>query len=335
MMGRNKAVLVAGIAALLMIGGISVMSIEYAKNGEGKRAGLIWGGRAKLRNVIELPLSETESLTLEYGSKNIKVYPSDSKSSEDRIIIEEYLYCDDPEAMAVVSNPAEKEVLVTGGRGVPFVIFGFMGGEGERIEVYIPSESLKQLSLQGGSGNITSETNCIRPEGSLAVKAGSGNIRWKNAEGKRISFHTGSGNLHVENIRGEMKIHTGSGNITGKRIEGSAEADAGSGNIKLEDFAGCGRVKTNSGNVTVKAAELTGDMALQAGSGNVKLELTAGIPFRFEAETGSGNITTNFEEKLSYNKRGNHAEGNVGENPSVKVEAKAGSGNVGVKVQPR
>ena len=233
-----------------------------------------------------------------------------------------------------MSGPAEKEVLVTGGKERTFVIFGFMGGE-ERIEVYVPSKSLKQLTLQTGSGNITSETDCIRSEGSLMVKAGSGNIRWKNAEGKKILLQAGSGNLYFENLGGEMEFHTGSGNITGKRLEGSAEADAGSGNIKFEDFAGCGRIKTNSGNITVKAEELTGDITLRAGSGNAKLALTAEMPFHFLAETGSGNIQTNFDEQLSYNKRGNHGEGNVGENPSVKVEARTGSGNVEVTVPLR
>lgn len=335
LMRKNNVLLLAGSVMLLMIGGISVMSMKYVsgENGEERRSSLVWGGKAKLRNVIELPLSEAESLALKYGSKNIKVYSSDLKSSKDTIIIEEYLYSDKPEAMASVSKTGEKEVLVTGGKERIFVLFGFWGGEGERIEVYVPSKSLKQFSIQAGSGNITSETDCIRPEGSLTAKAGSGNIRWKNTEGEKLSFQAGSGNVSAENLKGEMTLHTGSGNITGKNLEGYTEADAGSGNVKFEDFTGCGRVKTNSGNLTVKAEELTGDIALQAGSGNVKLKLAAKMPFHFRAETGSGNIHTDFDEKLSYNKKGNHAEGNVGEKPAVKVEVKAGSGNVSVTVR--
>jgi len=333
-MRRNKtALLLAGIVLLVMIGGISVMSVKHVSGqggAEGAASGglsFVLGARAKLRNVIELPLSEADTLTLAYGSKNIKVYPSE----KDAIVIEEYLYSDAPEAKANVSWPKEKEVMVTGGKSRSFVIFGFFGGEGERIEVYVPEKSLRGLSLQTGSGNITSQTDCTRPEGSLTASAGSGNIRWKNAEAGEISIQAGSGNLNVENLKGEMRFHTGSGNITGEKLEGNMEADAGSGNVKLEDFAGSGRIGTNSGNVTVRLRSLAGDIALGAGSGNVKLELPEKTPFHFQGETGSGNIRTDFDERIFYNKKGNQAEGSVGEEPVFKVEIKTGSGNMSVK----
>ena len=333
-MERSKvvALLSMGIVMLAGIGGISTMSVKYKSEhgGTERTTSFVWGAKAKLRNVIELPLSEVENLTLEYGSKNIKVYPSGLGSSKDTIVIEEYLYSDEPGAKASVSEVKEKEILVTGGKGHSFVLFGFWGGE-ERIEVYVPEKSLKQFSLQTGSGNITSETDCVRGEGSLTVSTGSGNIRWKNVEASKISFQAGSGNVYTENLKGrEIRLHAGSGNITGERVEGSTEVSAGSGNVKLESFAGSGKMETNSGNVTVRAEGLTGDLALRAGSGNVKLELTAGIPFHFQAETGSGNIRTDFDKKLSYNKKGNYAEGDVGEKPELQVRARTGSGNVSV-----
>ena len=61
-------VLSATVIVLILMGGISVMSVKYA-SGRGSaqgRASLVWGGKAELRNVIELPLSDVESLTLEY-----------------------------------------------------------------------------------------------------------------------------------------------------------------------------------------------------------------------------------------------------------------------------
>lgn len=41
-------------------------------------------------------------------------------------------------------------------------------------------------------------------------------------------------------------------------------------------------------------------------------------------------IHTDFDERLSYNKKGNHAEGDVGDHPVCRVEAKTNSGNVKV-----
>lgn len=321
-------VLSATVIVLILMGGISVMSVKYA-SGRGSaqgRASLVWGGKAELRNVIELPLSDVESLTLEYGSKNIRVYPSE----KDAVVIKEYLYSDDPNAQASVSSPREKEVLITGGKRWSFVIFGFWGGEGERIEVYIPEKSLKSFSVKTGSGNISSETDCVRADGNLSVRAGSGNLKWKNTQAGKISCQAGSGNLKIENLKGEIVLRTGSGNITGEALEGRIEAEAGSGNVHLENISGSGRMAADSGNVTVEAKSLTGDMALRAGSGNVKLEFLREAAFHFQADTGSGMIHTDFDERLSYNKKGNHAEGDVGDHPVCRVEAKTNSGNVKV-----
>lgn len=331
-MRKNKIILLAvGIIMLIAVGGISAMSVRYRseRGGIERMTAVVFGGKAKLRNVIELPLSEVEKLTLEYGSKNIRFYPSEDNAAN-AIVIKEYLYSDRAGAQASVSWPKEKEAVVTGGKGFTCVIFGFWPGEGERIEVYIPQKSLKMLSLQTGSGNITSETDCIEPGGSLTAGAGSGNISWKNVEAEKISIQAGSGNLHVENLKGRIALHTGSGNITGEKLEGSIDAGAGSGNVRLEGFAGEGKIETSSGNVTVKAEGLTGDLAFRAGSGNVNVTIPDDASFHFRAKTGSGIIRTDFDQKLSYNKKGNSAEGDVGEKPDFHVEAKTNSGNVSV-----
>ena len=215
-------VLSATVIVLILMGGISVMSVKYA-SGRGSAQ-----GRA----------SDVESLTLEYGSKNIRVYPSE----KDAVVIKEYLYSDDPNAQASVSSPREKEVLITGGKRWSFVIFGFWGGEGERIEVYIPEKSLKSFSVKTGSGNISSETDCVRADGNLSVRAGSGNLKWKNTQAGKISCQAGSGNLKIENLKGEIALRTGSGNITGEALEGRIEAEAGSGNVHLENISGSGRM---------------------------------------------------------------------------------------------
>ena len=105
------AVLSATVIVLILMGGISVMSVKYA-SGRGSvqgRASLVWGGKAELRNVIELPLSDVESLTLEYGSKNIRVYPSE----KDAVVIKEYLYSDEAQRLAGQNyyRPSREEIL--------------------------------------------------------------------------------------------------------------------------------------------------------------------------------------------------------------------------------
>lgn len=326
---KNKlGLLIAALVMMIMIGVICVMSVDRAAE-DGyvfQIFDFAFGKSASLQNTIELSVEEVSSLKLEYGSKNIKVYPT----SEETITIKEYLYSDRPEAHATVTYPENNEVVVTGGNVQTIVFFSLGINGGERIEVYVPEKALLALSLQTGSGNIIGEHDCVAREGSLAVRAGSGNIKWNGADVREVSFQTGSGNIKIEDIKGDITVQAGSGNISGDFLLGKLSASAGSGNITLTEFAGSGAVTANSGNVNVEAVSVTGDMEMQTGSGSIKLEVPKELSCHMEINTGSGSIKTDFDDVLSYNKKGNSAEGDVGAAPEVSIQLKANSGSVKV-----
>lgn len=329
-MRKNNIIMIALFCVfLLAVGGIGAASVRTAseRGYSGQISGFSFGGRVKLRNTIELPLKDTDSLSLIYGSKNIKVYPAEG----DNITIKEYLCSGSPKALADVSYEDEKKATVTGGRGRTFVLFGFFMGEGERIEVYIPEKELKELQVETGSGNITLQAECIEENGSLWAEAGSGNIKADNIGTGALSLQAGSGNIRAEGLSGRITLQTGSGNIDGKALKGEAAINAGSGNITLKELSGQGSIEARSGNVSVEAMMVTGDMALRTGSGNIRLALPEGLSFSFMAETGSGNIHTDFEEKLAFGKDGKNAWGDIGETPNFQIHAKTGSGNLKIE----
>lgn len=282
---KNKPGLwIAALVMAVMIGGICVMSVgRAAENGYASWSfDFAFAKSASLKNTIELSAQEISSLKLEYGSKNIKVYPA----SGEKIIIKEYLYSNQSKAQATVTYPEKDQAVVTGGKLQTIVFFGFSS---EKIEVYVPEKVLSVLSIQ-----------------------------------------TGSGNIKIEDMKGDITVQTGSGNISGDSLCGKLSARAGSGNITLTGFEGSGAIATGSGNVRVEAASVTGDMEMQTGSGNIKLEIPEKLSFHLEIQTGSGSIKTDFDEVLSYNKKGNSAEGNVGAMPEINIRLKANSGNVRV-----
>lgn len=310
---------------------ISVLSVKSAESNGGTH--IILGGRAELRNTIELSASEVDELEVIYTSKNIVVYPSE----DDRIIIKEYLISDRPEAQAKVDTTdnavtKERTVRVTGGKAFAITIFGFWA-MGERIEVYLPREGLKDLLMQTSSGNIKAESGFSMKTERFEAVAGSGNIVWRDTDAGEVYIEAGSGNLVAENLTGDMEIRTGSGKIRLENLEGSAEITAGSGNITVEEFSGQGFVKTGSGNIRMEVQEIEGDLKLKTGSGNSRLILPTQSSFRFAAQTGSGNINTFFDDMLSYNKKGNQAQGEIGENPSALISVEANSGNVNITAE--
>ncbi len=320
---RNRAgFIVAAVIMLLAIGGISIMSVNSAKNSDGISFSL--GGRAELRNTIELSLSEIDSLDVVYTSKNLKLFPGKG----DKVVIKEYLISERESALAQVTREG-RTATVTGGRELVITIFGFFTGT-ERIEIYVPEEGLKELGVQTGSGNITAEDGFFLNTGTLQVRAGSGNIKWRDTAAAEYDIHTGSGNINAENMEGDGSVQAGSGNVYLRKAKGRLSLNTKSGNIHAEDFSGWGSMEAGSGNVKVEAVEVTGDMRLRAASGNVRLLLPRELSFSVKMQTTSGVIRTSFEEALSYNKKGNQAEGKVGEAPSCSIEALTGSGNVHV-----
>lgn len=324
MMEKKTAKKLAAAAMLLALGGICIMSIKKASQ-DGRPWGSVeisLGGRAELQNTIELPLEKTKSLEIKYKHKNIIIYPA----KDEKIVIKEYLISRGPQSLAQVGYGEDGKVTVTGGDTNTVIMLGF--GFGERIEVYLPEKGLKELAVETGSGNITSEAGYLEPEGRLMVMAKSGNVKWRYGDAGELSFRSGSGNVKVEDIRGNVTAKTGSGNITGEKVEGTLDAKTGSGNITLEEFTGNGRMEAGSGNIKVEEGKITGDLALQTDSGNIKVELAGKIQLHFEIKTGSGFIKTDFGQQLSYNNSGNTAEGDVGEAPVGRFQAQTGSGNV-------
>lgn len=140
--------------------------------------------------------------------------------------------------------------------------------------------------------------------------------------GERIEIY-----LPKENLL-KLGLQTGSGNIKAEKISGKLVVNTGSGNITLEGFMGEGSAKAGSGNIKVEADQLIGDFDVKTSSGNIRLRLPKDLSFQAELQTGSGNIDTDFDSSLSYNKKGNEASGLVGDTPVCTIRAEAGSGNV-------
>lgn len=320
MKNKTMLVIVAGLMILLAVA-VSVFSVRYVEKG----GSLITIG-TELRNTIEIPLSRADCLLADYGSKNLEVYTW----KEDRIVIKEYLGNAREDAKATVEYDGD-EAIVTGGRWNWSWRNLFWGGLNERIEIYLPEQGISGLELVTGSGNINAKGEFSVETAKAVVRAGSGNIRWRETKAKDIVLYANSGNIHGEALEGVTDVHTGSGNITIKNITGILKAEAGSGNITVEELAGGCMAQAGSGNLRVEAKAVTDDITLHTGSGNQRLDLPKSLSFSMEVNTNSGNIHTDYDDLLSYGKKGNQATGQVGEAPVCLVTCQAGSGNVTIR----
>lgn len=273
---KNKIPYIIGLTImLLLVGFISVLSVKSAKSNDSKWV-LSIGGTAKLRNTIELPLSQVEELEVIYTSNNLKLYPTNG----DSIIIKEYLISDKEEAKAQVTKAQPEDdgagrskVTVSGNQDKVFTIFGFFAGQ-ERIEIYLPMKGLDGLTLETGSGNITALDEFALETGQLQVTAKSGNIKWQDTKAERITFKANSGNITMSDMEADIEVETGSGNIRltlPENLSFEFQVQTGSGNIHTNfDNSLSYNKKGNQASGTIGTAPAC-KVKVEANSGNVDI----------------------------------------------------------------
>jgi hypothetical protein len=111
-----------------------------------------------------------------------------------------------------------------------------------------------------------------------------------------VNLHTGSGDLVLESLLGELTLETGSGDVAGSALGGSSiDAKTGSGDVELELSRSIARVQVRSGSGDVALSVPRGNYRIQAATGSGDPQLVgvsndataAGI---LEVQTGSGDV---------------------------------------------
>lgn len=194
-------------------------------------------------------------------------------------------------------------------------------------EITAPADTT--LRLETGSGNETAEGL----KAGLHGHSGSGDVRLDDVAGE-VHVETGSGNITGRGLAGSLDAHTGSGNIRiEERGSGDVRADAGSGNVEVSGVNGGARAETGSGNVKLEGTP-TGSWYVKSSSGNAEVRLPSNAAFDLEASTGSGNI--NIDHPLTTTIQGRvqspnqHISGKVrGGGPMITVHT--GSGDIRIQ----
>ena len=144
------------------------------------------------------------------------------------------------------------------------------------------------LELETGSGDVEVWTR----RGDAIISTGSGNVDVDDLSGD-LDIDTGSGDVLVGALEGDLKAKTGSGNVDVDGVTGHVELSTGSGDVYGRSLcADTLRVSTGSGNVDVKACRAPDSTDVDTGSGDVEITVPSGS-YRIETSTGSGDISVN------------------------------------------
>jgi hypothetical protein len=156
------------------------------------------------------------------------------------------------------------------------------------------------LAIDFNSGS--GDLNVMDLKGELDYNSGSGDAMVENFDGE-LKFNSGSGDFHFTKIMGEIKVNSGSGDHHIDGCDVHAKANTGSGDIKVNNSKGGYSLNTGSGDVTGGRLTLSDEGKFNTGSGDVEVVLAAVLVNDISANSGSGDAIIDFN--------GNKIEGEV------------------------
>ena len=130
-------------------------------------------------------------------------------------------------------------------------------------------------------------------KGDINFNSGSGDAHAGDFEGE-LKFNSGSGDSYIDDVLGELKANSGSGDHHISDSKLTAKANTGSGDIELTNSKGGYKLNTGSGDVKAGGLTLSEKGSFNTGSGDVEVELSAALLDDISANSGSGDAVIDF-----------------------------------------
>ncbi len=166
-----------------------------------------------------------------------------------------------------------------------------------------------EADIATGNGEMTVEAH----EGRLNASSGNGRIQVRGSRGD-LRVNSGNGRAEVRDSDGRIRISTGNGDIVVVSTTGEAELNTGHGRVEVSDArslalrasSAMGPVQVHGGSLReAKLNAMMGDVhcaagfepgryELATGMGNLSVQIPAGTPARIDAQTGFGQVSSDF-----------------------------------------
>ena len=157
---------------------------------------------------------------------------------------------------------------------------GFLAGGSHKSEITVVMPAESTLTVKTGSA----DTIVHGPLTGLWVNTGSGDVSAELVDGNS-ELQSGSGDVRIVELRGSGRIKSGSGDVSVSRCA-DLTVSTGSGDVRIESVGGQLVVKTGSGDVQVK--ETADDLSLSTGSGDLTVDLAR--KGRYVVKGASGDV---------------------------------------------
>lgn len=124
---------------------------------------------------------------------------------------------------------------VTSPNGGFFLNFGMFDFDKNYVKVIVPSDALKNLSVDSSAGEVDISGLTGTSDGTITVRASAGGIDIENVYGfGELNVKSSAGGVDLEGVTvGSAVVKSSAGSIEIKDFEGSLEADSSAGGVEV------------------------------------------------------------------------------------------------------
>lgn len=169
----------------------------------------------------------------------------------------------------------------------------------------------RQVAGKSSVSSVSGEITLGEQSGDITISTTSGDIFAEQVTGEALASSV-SGEIFLKRQNGDVEASSTSGDIRVGALQGNFEMDSSSGEVQIADGTGQGRADTISGDVQIYLTQLTGGLNISTTSGWVNLRLPETVSLTLDFDSTSGECGTFFDDRLSFNKKGNKADGQYG-----------------------
>ncbi|MDR1173960.1 MAG: DUF4097 domain-containing protein [Treponema sp.] len=298
----------------------------------------------KLVNEESRPLTDINRLVIDYGDRDVVFV----EGSGENLVIRDFMFRDRKDDYSVMEMSSGGKLTISRAERRLPVFFWFI--RTPKSEIYIPPSFRGDFDFQVSSGNMKAESG-IATAGTVNIELRSGDIRMKSLEGGNISISVRSGNLNIDDLRGDCRAELSSGDVHVKNLEGgniSVSVKSGnmdidnargdctveltSGDVTIGGIAGRGSYSVTSGNIRLKMTELSGNQSFDVRSGNITLALPRGTSYNLDAAARSGDIKIRDSGLEGFGSSNSIIVKSFGDNPEYTIKSRVISGNFEIRM---
>lgn len=135
-----------------------------------------------------------------------------------------------------------------------------------------------------------------------------------------IDAESGSGDLQINDTKGELSFDTGHGDIKVNAEVTNLDGKSGHGDISINGLTASGSLKSGSGDITItyKAAPTSGELNIKSGSGDAQVVLPKDAKVKTSFRAGNGSLKNDLGETAD---------------SKFKISMDSGSGDLMIKAQ--